>query len=39
MKLRPLHDQLIVERTEESEQVKGGIVIPDSAKENRSEEP
>jgi chaperonin GroES len=28
-----LHDRLIVERTEEGEQVKGGIVIPDSAKE------
>jgi chaperonin GroES len=33
MKLRPLHDRLIVERIEETEQKKGGIVIPDSAKE------
>jgi chaperonin GroES len=33
MKLRPLHDRLIVERIEESQQMKGGIVIPDSAKE------
>ena len=33
MKLRPLHDHLVVERLEEDEQVKGGILIPDSAKE------
>jgi len=33
MKLRPLHDRLVVEHLEEGEQVKGGIVIPDSAKE------
>jgi chaperonin GroES len=33
MKLRPLHDRLIVERIEETEQARGGIVIPDSAKE------
>jgi chaperonin GroES len=33
MKLRPLHDRLVVERLEEGEQVKGGILIPDSAKE------
>ncbi len=33
MKLRPLHDHLAVERLEEGEQVKGGILIPDSAKE------
>ena len=33
MKLKPLHDRLIVERNEETEQVKGGILIPDSAKE------
>ena len=33
MKLRPLHDHLVVERLEEGEQVKGGILIPDSAKE------
>jgi chaperonin GroES len=33
MELRPLHDRLIVERIEETEQKKGGIVIPDSAKE------
>ena len=34
MKLRPLHDRILVERTDEDdEQVKGGIIIPDSAKE------
>jgi len=33
MKLRPLHDRLIVERIEETEQRKGGILIPDSARE------
>jgi chaperonin GroES len=33
MKLRPLHDRILVERLEESEQKKGGIFIPDSAKE------
>ena len=33
MKVRPLHDRLIVERVEEKETVKGGIIIPDTAKE------
>lgn len=33
MKLKPLHDRLVVERLEETEQAKGGILIPDSAKE------
>ena len=33
MKLRPLHDRLLVERLEEAETQKGGIIIPDSAKE------
>lgn len=33
MKLKPLHDHLVVERLEEGEQVRGGILIPDSAKE------
>ena len=32
-KVRPLHDRIIVERLEESEQVVGGIIIPDTAKE------
>ncbi len=33
MKLRPLQDRLLVERSEETETMRGGIVIPDSAKE------
>ena len=33
MKVRPLHDRLLVRRIEEKETVKGGIIIPDSAKE------
>ena len=33
MKLRPLHDRLIVERIEEAGQARGGILIPDSARE------
>ena len=33
MGLRPLHDRLIVERLEEDEKTKGGIIIPDTAKE------
>ncbi len=33
MKLRPLQDRLLVERSEETEEMRGGIVIPDSAKE------
>jgi chaperonin GroES len=33
MKVRPLHDRIIVQRLEEGEQVVGGIIIPDSAKE------
>ena len=33
MKLRPLHDRILVERLEEGETQKGGIIIPDSAKE------
>ncbi len=37
MKLRPLHDRVIVERLEEDEKTKGGIIIPDSAKEKPSE--
>ena len=31
--VRPLHDRIIVERLEDSEQVVGGIIIPDTAKE------
>jgi chaperonin GroES len=33
MKVRPLHDRLLVRRLEEKETVKGGIIIPDTAKE------
>ena len=33
VKVRPLHDRLIVERTEDTEQMVGGIIIPDTAKE------
>jgi len=33
MALRPLHDRLLVKRLEETEQVQGGIIIPDTAKE------
>ncbi|HTS27457.1 MAG TPA: co-chaperone GroES [Bryobacteraceae bacterium] len=33
MHVRPLHDRVLVKRLEEGEQVLGGIIIPDSAKE------
>jgi len=33
MNLRPLHDRVLVRRLEEQEMVRGGIIIPDSAKE------
>ena len=33
MKVRPLHDRIIVSRIEEGEQKVGGIIIPDTAKE------
>jgi len=33
MKIRPLHDRILVKRQEEKETRKGGIIIPDSAKE------
>jgi chaperonin GroES len=32
-KVRPLHDRVIVKRLEEQEKTKGGIIIPDTAKE------
>jgi len=35
--LTPLHDRVIVRRIEEKESVKGGIIIPDSAKEKQQE--
>lgn len=37
MKVKPLYDRLIVKRVEEKEQVRGGIIIPDSAKEKPME--
>ena len=37
MKIRPLQDRLIVKRLEEEETTKGGIIIPDTAKEKPSE--
>ena len=37
MKVRPLHDRLVVRRIEEKESVKGGIIIPDTAKEKTQE--
>ena len=37
MKVRPLHDRLLVERLEEKEAKKGGIIIPDAAKEKPQE--
>ncbi|MCM2256669.1 MAG: co-chaperone GroES [Vicinamibacteria bacterium] len=37
MKVRPLHDRLLVRRMEEKETVKGGIIIPDTAKEKPQE--
>lgn len=33
MKIRPLYDRLVVRRVDEEEKTKGGIIIPDSAKE------
>jgi chaperonin GroES len=33
MKIRPLSDRLVVKRTQEEEKTKGGIIIPDTAKE------
>jgi chaperonin GroES len=37
MKVRPLHDRLVVRRIEEKDTVKGGIIIPDTAKEKPQE--
>ena len=33
MKIQPLHDRVLVKRVEEEEKTKGGIIIPDTAKE------
>jgi len=37
MNIRPLHDRLIVKRLAEEERTKGGIIIPDNAKEKPQE--
>jgi chaperonin GroES len=37
MKFRPLHDRVVVKRVEEEEKTKGGIIIPDTAKEKPQE--
>ena len=37
MKIRPLQDRILVTRIEEEEKTKGGIIIPDTAKEKPSE--
>ncbi|OGL40905.1 MAG: co-chaperone GroES [Candidatus Schekmanbacteria bacterium RIFCSPHIGHO2_02_FULL_38_11] len=37
MKIRPLHDRILVQRLEEEEKSKGGIIIPDTAKEKPQE--
>ena len=37
MKIRPLHDRVLVKRIEQDEQVRGGIIIPDTAKEKPQE--
>ena len=36
-KIRPLHDRVVVRRVEQEEQVRGGIIIPDTAKEKPQE--
>ena len=37
MKVRPLFDKVIVEKVDDTEKTKGGIIIPDSAKERPTE--
>ncbi len=37
MKLRPLHDRILVQRVEEESKTKGGIIIPETAKEKPAE--
>lgn len=37
MNIRPLHDRVLVKRVEHEEQVRGGIIIPDTAKEKPQE--
>ena len=33
MSLRPLHDRILIKRVEETESMRGGIIVPDTAKE------
>jgi len=37
MNVRPLHDRIVIKRIEEKETLKGGIIIPDTAKEKPQE--
>jgi chaperonin GroES len=37
MTVRPLHDRILIKRIEEKETIKGGIIIPDTAKEKPQE--
>ena len=37
MKLKPLHDRILIQRIEEEKTTKGGIIIPDTAKEKPAE--
>lgn len=37
MKVRPLHDRVLIKRIEEAETIRGGIIIPDTAKEKPQE--
>jgi chaperonin GroES len=37
MKIQPLHDRILVKRIDEEEKTKGGIIIPDTAKEKPQE--
>ena len=37
VKIRPLHDRVVVKRIEQEEQIRGGIIIPDTAKEKPQE--
>ena len=37
LNIRPLHDRVVVKRIEQQEQVRGGIIIPDTAKEKPQE--
>lgn len=37
MKVRPLHDRILIRRVEETENIRGGIIIPDTAKEKPQE--